>query len=300
MLHKVENLQQVQQIQEIQKFHGILPRNLRRFQKCTAGQDCTHAAQCTERDLAGPAEISKDSENFKAANRDIESAAKVTSSLGSSLSSNLLEPLDMLRVPSESTIIVSSLESTIIPSSTDGISSSIGRLRTLLSDESLPPHHYADHHLNHQVREQRLSLGSKIVLWYAIHHWHHHALHATHQDTSELQIHSCLSNVWSWNGIHRNASNHQGSFQVWRPSSEQPQGDAGCKYITMCVCLRMCLKSLLLLRNLLGCLHQDQIKAASCTASGCIILRLSLGLIQRAYANMAIGYFASHTGLSHG
>ena len=53
MLHKVENLQQVQQIhqiQEIQKFHGILPRNLRRFQKCTAGQDCTHAAQCTERE----------------------------------------------------------------------------------------------------------------------------------------------------------------------------------------------------------------------------------------------------------
>ena len=56
--HKVENLQQVQQIhqiQETQKFQGILPRNLRRFQKCTTGQDCTHAAQCTERDLAGPA-----------------------------------------------------------------------------------------------------------------------------------------------------------------------------------------------------------------------------------------------------
>jgi len=38
MLHKVENLQQVQQIHQIQKFQGILPRNLRRFQKCTAEQ----------------------------------------------------------------------------------------------------------------------------------------------------------------------------------------------------------------------------------------------------------------------
>ena len=43
---------------------------------CRAG--FTHAVKCTERDLAGPAEISKDSENFTAANPDIESAAKVT------------------------------------------------------------------------------------------------------------------------------------------------------------------------------------------------------------------------------
>ena len=84
--HKVENLQQVQQIhqiQEIQKFQGILPRNLRRFQKCTAGQDCTHAAQCTERDLAGPAgpqfqKIQK-SQNFTAANPDREDSAKQNS-----------------------------------------------------------------------------------------------------------------------------------------------------------------------------------------------------------------------------
>ena len=110
-----------------------------------------------------------------------------------------------------------------------------------------------------RVPSESTIIVSKIVLWhfYTIHHWHHHALHATHQDTSELQI-PCLSNVWSWNGIHRNASNHQGSSQVWRPSSEQPQGDAGCKYI--CVCLRMCLKCLLLLRNLLGCLHLSSLK----------------------------------------
>ena len=45
-------LQQVQQIHQIQKFQGILPRNLRRFQKCTAEQ-------------AGPQfkEISKESKN---------------------------------------------------------------------------------------------------------------------------------------------------------------------------------------------------------------------------------------------